>query len=355
MKKTLYVLLGVVLLFVSCGKREMTAQQIFDEEKSGVVLIMNKYYYELTLPSGYQLFFSHIGEDGLQNLTDIRDSILRHQSVATGTGFFIDEEGRIVTNRHVTETEFTQSVLSKNYAEVAKILQSYLGQLIRRVMAEYDVLESRKVLLQGYDMFGNIVIHNERALEQITAAEKKILEEYNQLSRLVSQLGNSKFQKVMKIRVVKTLGIAYDGDKVRSESDFLRTNPAIVLATSKEEDADLSLIQLKSKQTPVNTHIFTFTDDPLEIDQELYMIGYNAGLILANTQKGISVQMTSGKVTQNPDSSRILYSIPTVQGSSGSPVLNKYGEVVGVNFAKLKASDNFNFAIPQSRKDAIGL
>jgi S1-C subfamily serine protease len=121
------------------------------------------------------------------------------------------------------------------------------------------------------------------------------------------------------------------------------------------EDADLSLIQLKSKQTPVNTHIFTFTDDPLEIDQELYMIGYNAGLILANTQKGISVQMTSGKVTQNPDSSRILYSIPTVQGSSGSPVLNKYGEVVGVNFAKLKASDNFNFAIPQSRKDAIGL
>lgn len=56
MKKTLYVLLGVVLLFVSCGKREMTAQQIFDEEKSGVVLIMNKYYYELTLPSGYQLF-----------------------------------------------------------------------------------------------------------------------------------------------------------------------------------------------------------------------------------------------------------------------------------------------------------
>ena len=216
-------------------------------------------------------------------------------------------------------------------------------------------LESRKVLLQGYDMFGNIVIHNERALEQITAAEKKILEEYNQLSRLVSQLGNSKFQKGMKIRVVKTLGIAYDGDKVRSESDFLMTNPAIVLATSKEEDADLSLIQLKSKQTPVNTHIFTFTDDPLEIDQELYMIGYNAGLILANTQKGISVQMTSGKVTQNPDSSRILYSIPTVQGSSGSPVLNKYGEVVGVNFAKLKASDNFNFAIPQSRKDAIGL
>lgn len=161
-------------MFVSCGKREMTAQQIFDEEKSGVVLIMNKYYYELTLPSGYQLFFSHIGEDGLQNLTDIRDSILRHQSVATGTGFFIDEEGRIVTNRHVTETEFTQSVLSKNYAEVAKILQSYIGQLIRRVMAEYDVLESRKVLLQGYDMFGNIVIHNERALEQITAAEKNI-------------------------------------------------------------------------------------------------------------------------------------------------------------------------------------
>jgi V8-like Glu-specific endopeptidase len=69
----------------------------------------------------------------------------------------------------------------------------------------------------------------------------------------------------------------------------------------------------------------------------------------ANTKQGIKVQMTSGKVTQLPDGQRLLYSIPTMKGSSGSPVLDEYGKVVAVNFAKLNGTDNFNFGIPLDR------
>ena len=46
---------------------------------------------------------------------------------------------------------------------------------------------------------------------------------------------------------------------------------------------------------------------------------------------------------------RLLYDISTVQGSSGSPVINEDGDVVAVNFAKLAGSDNFNFGIPLER------
>ena len=85
------------------------------------------------------------------------------------------------------------------------------------------------------------------------------------------------------------------------------------------------------------------------MNQTLYMIGYNAGIDLASTRRGIKVQMTAGQVTQLPDGERLLYSIPTMQGSSGSPVIDEQGRLVGVNFAKLNGTDNFNFGIPIER------
>ena len=124
---------------------------------------------------------------------------------------------------------------------------------------------------------------------------------------------------------------------------------------------------MKNKKTPEDAYIFNTDgivqeniidkiknqfdkdDGTLKIDQSLYMIGYNAGPTLATTKQGIQVQMTSGKLSQLPDGERVLYSIPTVQGSSGSPVIDEKGRLVAVNFAKLVGSDNFNFGIPMNK------
>lgn len=40
-----------------------------------------------------------------------------------------------------------------------------------------------------------------------------------------------------------------------------------------------------------------------------------------------------------------MYSIPALPGSSGSPVLNRKGELVAINFSGLNGTQNFNYGI----------
>lgn len=83
----------------------------------------------------------------------------------------------------------------------------------------------------------------------------------------------------------------------------------------------------------------------ITVNEPLYMIGYNAGIQLASTSQGIKAQLTSGNVSQESDGVRLLYTIPTLGGSSGSPVVDEYGNLVAVNFAKVSNTQNFNFGI----------
>jgi len=131
--------------------------------------------------------------------------------------------------------------------------------------------------------------------------------------------------------------------------------PCTLKRVSQDANSDLALLQLDRGVTPDGKYIFTIDEtnikvgDKLEINQPLYMIGYNRGVTLAQTTSGISAQFTSGTVTQQPDGNRVMYSIPAMQGSSGSPVVDDHGRVVAVNFAGTNGSDNFNFGIPVLR------
>lgn len=361
------VLLATVVLF-GCKKKP---EEIFKEEKSGVVLICNEFYYDITLANGNHIYFSGLDDKGkLVNLTSDLNEIRKNPGILNGTGFFIDEKGKILTNRHVAAPEVDKETVKQNlnyiiegYAEYIEMLQDsmdqryqairdYQQQMLYQNSYPYDDDYADSAETDEYgDSYSNIDEAEYNALE---SELDNLRQQYAQAQELKNAIRSNILQDNYTIQLHSQYGIAYDGSNVNSWDDFMK-QPCEMLRVSQDEGSDLALLQLKGQKTPEGRYIFKLDPDgdnkdaSLEINQQVYMIGYNQGVTLAKTSNGINAQFTSGTITQQPDGNRILYSIPAMQGSSGSPIVDDQGRLVAVNFAALRGSDNFNFGVPLLR------
>lgn len=349
----LCVMLGIVML-ASCDEPK-SPQEIYDTQKSGVVLICNEFYYEIVMPDGESLYFAGLEDGKLVGLTDELAEIKKEPNRLNGTGFFIDENGKILTNRHVVAPEVDKTVVQRNMNGILEYFASLLEQKQQELNEKYAELQNTAANSLYEDYNGEV--YTTMSDDDITSLQEQVellRTEYAEADEQKQNLRNNLLSENFVIKLHSQFGVAYDKDMVREWSDLMK-RPCKLLRTSRDEGTDLALLCLKSEKTPEDKFVFTIEEETarkdgnLAVDQKLYMIGYNQGVILANTTKGISAQLTSGTVTQTPDGNRVMYSIPTMQGSSGAPVVNEHGRVVAVNFAKAIGSDNFNFGIPMDR------
>ena len=368
MRKFLHMILALLgLTLISACTKDKDPQTIFEEQQSGVCVVLNSYYYEIILPNGNKWFCKGIDEEGdLDGLTFDESEILKNKAMTTGTAFFIDNNGTLLTNRHVVNPIVSEETIKTAAGNLISAIGEYIQAARIEYAQQYQSLEDAKQECYSYDDWGHVDVNKSRLCE-IEAAQQELSNQFNEASEMASNINQISLSA---IRVVpqSEIGIAYNNTFVTDVDDFLKKNPCVVVKTSKDEDVDLAKIQLKDKRTPEGKYVFKIKgiaeeeknilnvfnmnkdkDGQLKIGTNLLMIGFNAGLILGNTQQGIQAQMTKGEVTQTPDGSRVLYSIPTLQGSSGSPVIDYQGYVRAVNFAKLKGTDTFNFGIPEKK------
>lgn len=286
-------------------------ERIYQEYASSTVLVRVTYHFEVTcgsqdlskLPNPNSLEKYVNGKS--RSYTNLCTKFVLHTNNAgdlqmvsydgnnamsgDATGFFLGEEGIVVTNKHVARP-WTDEII----AEAVDLYQAKLNDLVS----------------MGY-------IDGIRYLSQI-----------------------------------KVKGVV-DSYYIVPNNDYLDFDNLLTcheVAVSENDNIDLALLQIKRSKIPAEC---TFVPYDRVISKRpkqgnvVYSLGFPLGLAkqaVNNLDKTkIQADATNGQVI-NVQKDNFGLSIPVKQGQSGSPVFNDRGELVGVIYAVTSGSENFNYA-----------
>jgi polyisoprenoid-binding protein YceI len=343
MKQIITIICCFVL--VSCSEKQApNPKDLYEKYRNSVVLIKNEYFLKVSLDNGIELNFKQHGNKII--FFENEEEAYKNAAVSFGTGFIIDDQGKIATNRHVVYPEINkESIWIK--------IDAYMSDMQREIQS--NIKKNQLEIEEVTDLYNNY--YNELTYSETIALRDKhkdLINKNNELNQLL--LITDYRQEKSSIDVINlSLGVVYDNTFIESNEDF---DGCVRIKKSEDIDVDLAIIQLKSKRTP--KHIIDYFDigniqtiPDLKMNDEVFMIGFNKGIGLANTEDGIKSQFTIGNISQDPSLKKIMYSIPTLPGSSGSPIMDKWGNLIAINFAKTFDYQGFSFGIPVNKLLAL--
>ncbi|GAA3729756.1 hypothetical protein GCM10022422_09910 [Flavobacterium ginsengisoli] len=319
-----------------------TDTKIYDAYKDAVVLIKHRYGY-----------FAKINGKEIQlNVEDAKEETIY------GTGFFVDTEGDMITNRHVLqpwdssdeESAKVNTTIRNLRMKVASILttdvsendyESFIDNNWSHASVSYDEGEGDG----EYEESGEET--TESAGEEFVSSNETETDTAQVSTDIAASIPVKEYVPIENIEVyVKTVDI-----EVALHNSDSEWNSCEVKKVSDDTNVDLGLLQLVTHKTPQTVTNIISLDNIIDNDaslapgQKAIMVGYPMGMDLAQTNSGIKVQLYNGQISKESDGNKIQYSITSTHGASGAPVFNECGQLIAVNFSGVDQVQGINFGI----------
>jgi len=109
--------------------------------------------------------------------------------------------------------------------------------------------------------------------------------------------------------------------------------------TAVDPERDLVVLKISASGAPV---LSLGSSDAVQVGESVYAVGNPQGL------EGTFSQGIVSSIREVATDKLLQITAPISPGSSGGPVLNSKGEVIGVSVATFRGGQNLNFAIPSS-------
>lgn len=272
---------------------ELSGEQIFDRYSSAVVMVITDTGYEATVDG------RPLGEidPALADLNytsfDLNDDVVVGHATKSGSGFFVDKQGRIITSRHLLQP-----------FDVAARQRRVKDAIIDEVCDRYGIPSIAQLTLMG-EMTGGVV---------------KKLESIEVKYRLLS----------IRVALGGTIG-----------SDRRNLLPCSLVASSDDEELDLAAIVVNGKKTPerVVTPIAisgAVPDGELTIGSGIYAVAFEKNSVAVGIP--LEAALFSGAVTQPCGSREYGHNIALPPAATGAPLFDRFGRFAGMVVAGAEAA-----------------
>lgn len=227
----------------------------------------------------------------------------------SGAGFFVDDRGHIVTNRHVVE--FDKDALDK--------LRERMESLSNALSLE------KKTLTELERQIDKISSNNHRKSALSHLARRKA--EYDKYQTIYEELESQK-RKVQYYSPLSDLQICTIDGQTYGVSEVILSN-----------NFDLALLSLNGRAStslhPIKPHF-----EQLHQGEKVYTVGNPSGF-----RHTVTSGIVSGYRRYESNTTMIQTDAPINPGNSGGPLIDNRGRVLGVNTMILKNTQGIGFAI----------